>query len=67
MRALQPTMETPKAAGFWGLFFSAVNNERTWSVETEWLTIEPGQRAITFYVGEPQIVVKGPWILRDLR
>lgn len=50
-----------------GMSYSSKLNEGTWSVETEWLNVEPGQKEITFYVGEPQIVVKGPWILSDLK
>ncbi|NOU98805.1 hypothetical protein [Paenibacillus planticolens] len=50
-----------------GLSYSTKLNEKTWAVESEWLDVKPGQKEITFYIGEPQIVVKGPWILSDLR
>jgi hypothetical protein len=50
-----------------GMSYSSKLNERTLAVETEWLSVEPGQKEISFYIGEPQIVVKGPWILSDLR
>ncbi len=46
--------------------YSSKLNEKTRTVESEWLSVDPGQKDITFYIGEPQIVVKGPWILNDL-
>ncbi|MDF2720635.1 MAG: hypothetical protein K0Q59_310 [Paenibacillus sp.] len=49
-----------------GMSYSTQMNEQTWAVETEWLTVKPGQKSITFYIGDPQIVVKGTWILNDL-
>lgn len=42
-------------------------NERTNAVETVWLRIKPGKKEITFYIGEPQIVVNGPWVLEGLK
>lgn len=47
--------------------YTSKQNERTWAVETEWLSVEPGQKEISFYIGEPHIVVKGPWFLSDLQ
>ncbi|TJY41993.1 hypothetical protein E5161_12435 [Cohnella pontilimi] len=49
-----------------GISHTSKINEQTRALEFEWLDVEPGQKEITFYMGEPQIVIKGPWILRDL-
>ncbi len=52
-----------------GTFMSSTTgmNEKSKAFETEWLDIMPGQKEISFYIGEPQIVYKGPWILRNLQ
>ncbi|WP_018759157.1 hypothetical protein [Paenibacillus terrigena] len=50
-----------------GMSYSTKLNENTWTVESEWLSVEQGQKDISFYIGDPQIVVKGPWVLNDLR
>lgn len=49
-----------------GMSYSSKMNEGTRAVEMEWLDVKPGENEVTFYIGEPQIVVKGPWILRGL-
>ncbi|GBG10444.1 hypothetical protein PAT3040_05177 [Paenibacillus agaridevorans] len=46
--------------------YSSELNEVTGAI-TEWLTVKPGQKEITFYIGEPQFVVKGSWVLSDMR
>lgn len=64
-RTLQNYRLFKKDGGF--MSYSSKLNDGTNAVEAEWLSVEPGQKEITFYMGEPQIVVKGPWILNDLR
>jgi hypothetical protein len=49
-----------------GMSYSSKVNESSRAIELEWLEVKPGQKEISFYIGEPQIVVKGPWILRGL-
>lgn len=49
------------------LSYSSQVNESTRAIIMEWLDIEPGQKEITFYIGEPQIVIKGPWVLKNLQ
>ncbi|MBC8080223.1 MAG: hypothetical protein H7X86_07745 [Gorillibacterium sp.] len=46
-----------------GMSYRSRMNEKTWAIEMEWLDIIPEQKEISFYIGEPQIVVKGPWVL----
>jgi hypothetical protein len=50
-----------------GLPYTTKMNESTRAIEMEWLDILPGQKEISFYIGDPQIVIKGPWILRNLK
>jgi hypothetical protein len=47
--------------------YSSQMNENTRAIIMEWLDITPGQKEISFYVGEPQIVIKGPWVLQNLQ
>jgi hypothetical protein len=50
-----------------GMSYTTKMNENTKAIEMEWLDIIPGQKEISFYVGEPQMVIKGPWVLRNLQ
>jgi len=67
--------EQPKTLQTYHLFtkkgsrmsYTSKLNENTGAIVGEWLSVEPGQKEITFYIGEPRYVVKGPWILDDLR
>ncbi len=48
-----------------GTFMSSTKgmNEKSKAFETEWIDIMPGQKEISFYIGEPQIVYKGPRLM----
>jgi hypothetical protein len=68
--ATQPkTLQSYKLFPEEGMSFSYAwqTNESTRAIIMEFLTIEPGQKELTFYVGDPQIVIKGPWILKGLK
>ncbi|RTE03522.1 hypothetical protein [Paenibacillus whitsoniae] len=54
-----------KNFGF-GMSYSWKINETTLAIETMSLNVEPGQKEVTFYLGEPYIVVRGPWVLSGL-
>lgn len=66
-RTLQNYRIFTEKGDFMPMSYSSKVNERTNAVETEWLSIEPEQKEITFYIGEPQIVVNGPWVLNGLK
>ncbi|MGG1516675.1 hypothetical protein ABE504_14750 [Paenibacillus oryzisoli] len=46
--------------------YSWTMNETTRAIESMVVNVEPGQKEVTFYLGEPYIVVRGPWVLNGL-